>query len=277
MPDIRLPEIRIPKDMRPEDMPDLLRYWYAGSRARRHMVRRRFFEVDVGLRPLLGGRALDVGSAWGYNVMALTLLGMDTVGLDLVLDQFPAGRQIAAANSVALSLVGGNAAFLPFAPSSFRGISMVEVIEHVFEADRERVFRECFRVLEPGGLLVLSTPNHGGIVERLKRIVVRHPALQRRLPAMCYPAADMPRSDYHPYRYHKPWPTRQLTRTLERVGFRVRSEGYFLFVTKNTPDGAFCAVVGLEKILEKTPLLRRFAATLCLVAEKPGHDSPVSE
>jgi 2-polyprenyl-3-methyl-5-hydroxy-6-metoxy-1,4-benzoquinol methylase len=270
MADLRLPELRVPRDMRAEDMPDLLRYWYVGSRARRHMVRRRFLEVDAGLRPALGGRVLDIGSAWGYNVMALSHLGADAVGLDLVLEPFAAGRRIASENGLTLTVVGADAAVLPFSRSVFRGISMVEVIEHVFEDDRQALFDECFRVLAPGGLLALSTPNYGGLVERLKRVVTRYPALKKRLPTMCYPAPEMPRSSYHPHRYHKPWPARRLGQALERTGFRIRSQATFLFVTKNTPDGAFAMAAATERVLERIPVLRGLAATLCIVAEKPA-------
>ena len=62
--------------MKPEEMPDLLRYWYLGSRGRRHMGMRRFQQVDQRLVERAGARVLDIGSAWGYNVLALTRLGM---------------------------------------------------------------------------------------------------------------------------------------------------------------------------------------------------------
>jgi N-acetylglucosaminyldiphosphoundecaprenol N-acetyl-beta-D-mannosaminyltransferase len=46
---------------------------------------------------------------------------------------------------------------LPFASESFDAITMIEVLEHT---DSERqVLLECFRVLKPGGFLVLFVPN----------------------------------------------------------------------------------------------------------------------
>ena len=86
MSDVTIPDIQVPADMSREEMPDLLRYWYLGTRARRHMVLQRFREVDVELEQGNGRRCLDIGSAWGYNVMALSSLGMDVVGLDLIVD-----------------------------------------------------------------------------------------------------------------------------------------------------------------------------------------------
>jgi ubiquinone/menaquinone biosynthesis C-methylase UbiE len=272
MPDMRLPDIRVPDDMKRDEMPDLLRHWYLGTRARRYMARRRFFEVDVELQPELGGKVLDIGSAWGYNVMALGLLGAQPVGMDLVVDQFSAGKRIAGENGLDFRVLGADAAYLPFADSVFRAIAMVETIEHVFEKDRETVLGECYRVLEPGGRLVLSTPNYGSLVERIKRVVVTYPWMRRRLPAMCYPAEDMRRTDYHPYHYHRPWETPRITAALEGAGFRVTAQKCFLFVTKNTPDGAFPLASLLEKVLEKMPFVNRLAATLCVVADKPAQD-----
>ena len=267
MTELRLPDIRIPDDLSREDMPDLLRYWYLGTRSRRHMVLRRFHEVDVEIADN-DGSVLDIGSAWGYNVMALGKLGRDVVGMDLVPDQFPVGRRVADANDQAFKVLGADAVALPFADGTFRNITMVETFEHVFESDRVEVLKECLRVLENGGRIVLSTPNHGSVVERLKRLLVKVPALQRRLPTMCYPADQVDRDAYHPYQYHQPWTPSQIRTGLESAGFRVRTVKFFLFAYKNAPDGLFPLVSLTERILEKLPVIKRLAATVCLVADK---------
>ncbi len=263
-----LPRIDVPEDMRPDEMPDLLRYWYLGTRARRHMVLRRFAEVDVEIRRAGVGRILDIGSAWGYNVMALAKLGVTAIGMDLVTEPFAVGRRIAAANDVDLCVIGADVSSLPFRDGEFSGITMVETFEHVFEEDRGRAIAECHRVLERGGRLVVSTPNYGSLVERLKRLVVKFPWLRRALPTMCYPAGSVARSEYHPHQYHQPWAEEKISRELEEVGFNVLKIKRFLFVLKNTPDGFYPVLAFLEKILEKTPLVSRLAATVCVVAEK---------
>jgi ubiquinone/menaquinone biosynthesis C-methylase UbiE len=268
MDNLRLPDIRIPGDMKPDEMPDLLRYWYLGPRARRHMMLRRFEEVDREIGGDSSGRVLDVGSAWGYNVMALSLLGIKAVAMDLVVDQFASGQRVARENGLDFAALGGDAACLPFGDRTFNGITMVEVLEHVYEDDRPVMLRECHRVLAPGGTLVLSTPNYGSLVERFKRVVVKHAWLRKRLPTMCYPAEDVARSEYHPYQYHRPSSADRISRQLEDAGFTVRKSKYFLFVLKNTPDVLFPLLSMMERIVEKTPLLSRLAATLCLVAVK---------
>ncbi len=268
MADFKFPNIQVPSELEPSDMPDLLRYWYLGTRARRHMALRRFQEVDAELRAGPETRILDIGSAWGFNVMALGLLGFHVVGMDLIIDQFPVGGKIAEYNKTAFLVVGGDAADIPFEDACFDCVTMVETIEHIFQTDRVRAISECRRVLKEGGRLVLSTPNYQSFVERFKRFAVKYPGIQRRMPAMCYPAGDVSRATYHPYRYHQPSPEEEIRNLLENNGFRVKKKKYFLFVLKNTPNALFYPLLAAEKILEKLPFFRKLSETVCFVAEK---------
>jgi SAM-dependent methyltransferase len=49
------------------------------------------------------------------------------------------------------------AARLPFADASFDGVVSSEVLEHL--EDPHHLARECARILRPGGMFVLTTPN----------------------------------------------------------------------------------------------------------------------
>lgn len=264
-----LPELRVPETMSREEMPDLLRHWYLGPRARRHMMLRRFAEVDGEVGSGEGSRVLDIGSAWGFNVMALNRLGHRAVGLDLVVDQFAAGQTIADANGVAFDVLGADASLLPFSDESFDAITMVETFEHIYLDDRPRALSECYRVLRPGGWLVLSTPNHASAVERIKRLVGSRRWLRDRLPTMCYPEEGTPRGDYHPYRYHHPLPDERIVALLAGAGFTVRTVKHFLLTLKNTPDVLAPAFWRAEALVERLPGLRRLTATSCFSAVKP--------
>lgn len=264
-----LPDIQVPPDMTRDEMPDLLRHWYLGPPARHHMMLRRFAEVDGRLGAPPGARVLDVGSAWGFNVMALNRLGMRAVGVDIVPDQFPVGRRIADHNRVPFDVAGADASALPFGDETFDHISMVETFEHIYHDDRPRALAECLRVLKCGGVMVLSTPNHASVVERFKRVAVRHGWIRERLPSMCYPDGGTARHDYHPYRYHRPLPAGEIAGLLRGAGFEVLSTDYFLFTLKNTRDAMFRTGAAVERALERTPLVNRLGATVCLVARRP--------
>lgn len=265
---MRLPEIHVPEDIAPEDRPDLLRHWYLGPAARRHMMLRRFGEVDAELPA--SGDVLDIGSAWGFNVMALERMGYRAVGLDIVVDQFASGRAIAEANLVAFRVLGGDASALPFPDASFDAVTMVETFEHIYLDDRGAALAECRRVLRPGGTLVLSTPNHGSVVERFKRFTSRHRWMRSKLPTMCYPQEGIGRADYHPYRYHYPLPDDEIVAMVRGSGLEVHRVKHFLFMLKNTGRLLYPVLRALESVGERTPGLRGLAATVCVVARAPS-------
>ena len=262
-----LPDIQIPPDLARDDMPDLLRHWYLGPRARRHMMMRRFLEVDRHLDRARGARVLDVGSAWGFNVMALGRMGFEATGVDLIPTQFGVGKRIAEHNHVPFDVVAADAAALPFGDATFDFVTMVETFEHIYNDDRPRALAECRRVLGSRGRLVLSTPNHASVVERVKRVAVRHGWMRQRLPSMCLPQEGTARDDYHPYRYHHPLPDHEIAALVAHAGFRVVSMSHFLFVMKNTPDSLARPWQVGEQLLERTPVIRNFAATVCIVAD----------
>src|SRR5207248_1361323 len=92
-------------------------------------------------------RVLDVGCGSSRIIGSGRL-----VGLDIVLGKLRYARRYEN------PLVHGSIFELPFKDASFDCVICSEVIEHV-PAD-ERVFSELERVLEPGGRLILGTPDY---------------------------------------------------------------------------------------------------------------------
>lgn len=263
------PEPVIPSGIPDERFPDLLRNWFLGSKARAYLSRRRYFEVTGLLRGTPKGRALDAGCGWGYNLFLLARGGMSPVGIDIVQNDFFAARKIADANGYAADLAGADISALPFAPETFMAVAAVETFEHIFEPDRAAAAREAWRVLRPGGALAISTPNYYSIVEAGKRAIVRAGFLKRLFPPMCYPAGDVKREEYHPYRYHKPAPRGEIARLLADAGFRVERARTVIFIWKNVPDRLFPLARFVESVLERLPLARELGSTLVLLARKP--------
>ncbi len=263
-----IPEPVIPDEIPKDRFPDLLRNWHLGSRARRYLSRRRFQAVTGLLRDGARGRALDAGCGWGYNLFLLARAGFAPFGIDIVQNDFHAAREIARANSYDPGLVGADMSALPFISNAFAAVTAVETLEHIFEPDRMDALRETRRVLAPAGTLALSTPNYSSIIERGKRFIVKFPCLERLFPKMCYPADNIGRDEYHPYRYHKPVPGKKLKAMLEEAGFSVVGMRTIIFIWKNVPDPFFPLAMFFESILERIPLVRSLGSTLVVLAKK---------
>jgi 2-polyprenyl-3-methyl-5-hydroxy-6-metoxy-1,4-benzoquinol methylase len=258
----------IPAGIPEERVPPLLKWWYQGSRARRHLYVRRVSEVLelVGAAPR--GRVLDVGCGWGLTLFSLEREGFTPFGVDLVQDDFYVARRIAAANDLGCRLVRANASALPFRSRTFVAVTAVETFEHIYEEDREKAVKEVAGVLRPGGTFVLSTPNYWSLVERVKRLAVRFPVLRRMLPYTHLPRGDTGRDEYHPWRYHKPIRVQRLKALLEAVGFTVLATRSILFTYKYCPDRLFPLARIIESFLERLPLIRNLASTMLVCARR---------
>jgi ubiquinone/menaquinone biosynthesis C-methylase UbiE len=265
-----IPEPVIPAGIPPEKMPSLLENWFLGSKARRWLSRRRFVTVTSMLPAGEGRRALDIGCGWGYNLFLLGRRGYDPYGIDIVQNDFAAAVAISKANGSEASLCGADMSGLPFGDGTFAAVTAVETFEHVFHPDRPAAVREVMRVLEPGGVFVLSTPNYYSLVETGKRIANRLPFLKKALPGMCYPVGDIERGDYHPYSYHRPARAAEIGSLLEKEGFEVTCVKRIIFVLKNVPDPLFPAARGLERLMECIPPVSLLASTLVVRAFRPA-------
>lgn len=118
-------------------------YWF-----RRHEV------VYQQLLPRCAGRVvLEAGSGEGYgaNMIAgvatsVTCLDYDASAAAHVHDRYSG-----------VGMLRGNLAQLPLKDASVDVVVNFQVIEHLW--DQGQFLDECFRVLAPGGVLLISTPN----------------------------------------------------------------------------------------------------------------------
>ncbi len=121
--------------------------WRAGQERRLQMIRR-------AVPQLASSRVLVDGCGLGMYVRALSPLARQVFGLDIEVDRVREGKRSGIAG-----LLAGQAEALPFASNAFEAVLSHEVLEHV--ADDRKALREIFRVLRPGGRLVLFVPNRG--------------------------------------------------------------------------------------------------------------------
>lgn len=56
---------------------------------------------------------------------------------------------------------------LLYADNNFDKIIMLEVLEHLPEHTEKKALKECYRLLKPGGTLIISTPHNNLLSERL--------------------------------------------------------------------------------------------------------------
>ncbi len=100
-------------------------------------------------------RVLDLGSGRGFYLSFMRELYPDANVVGLELDRpllRTALKRVAGAR-----VVNASAYALPFSDGAFDRILFSEVIEHI--PDDERAMQEITRVLAPGGILALTTPN----------------------------------------------------------------------------------------------------------------------
>jgi len=105
------------------------------------------------------GRLLDVGCGSGLNLDRMRALGWVTRGVD-----FDA-RAVEAARARGLDVTVGDVFSPSFGDATFDAVFLGHVIEHV--TNPAETIRECFRVLAPGGSLVMVTPNAASWGHRL--------------------------------------------------------------------------------------------------------------
>ena len=125
-------------------------YWF-----RRHEV---VYAWTASLVPRVQARlgrdpvVLDAGCGEGYGTQALAAR-WPTLALDY--DEWTA-QHLARAHPT-LPAVRGNLTALPLRDDAADVVVSLQTVEHVW--DQPRFVAECARVLRPGGVLVLSTPN----------------------------------------------------------------------------------------------------------------------
>jgi SAM-dependent methyltransferase len=105
-----------------------------------------------------GRRVLDAACGEGYGTALLAAAAADAVGVD-VDPAVVAHARARHGERARLRYQEGSVIALPFAAASFDLVVSFETIEHLAGGDQPRMLAEFARVLAPGGVLLLSSPN----------------------------------------------------------------------------------------------------------------------
>ncbi|HEX9775393.1 MAG TPA: class I SAM-dependent methyltransferase [Actinomycetota bacterium] len=100
-----------------------------------------------------GTRVLDAGCGEGYGTELLAARATAVHALDL---EWPVVAR-ARARYPRTGFGAGNLVAMPFAAGTFDAVVSLQVIEHLHTP--QEFLAECKRVLRPGGLILVSTPN----------------------------------------------------------------------------------------------------------------------
>lgn len=104
------------------------------------------------------GKLLDVGCSPGHLAMALTLAGFEVTGVDCH-PGYPERYMPAAwREKLHIQFVDMEHSNLPYEDNSFDYITCCEMMEHIAIRPPLEILNELYRVLRPGGIFLLSTP-----------------------------------------------------------------------------------------------------------------------
>jgi SAM-dependent methyltransferase len=104
------------------------------------------------------GRLVDIGAATGYFIKLAKSMGWSVEGVEIGDSAAEAGRK------AGLKMLTGTIAELPLS-NKFDAITMFDVIEHVENPLAD--LKKAHELLNPGGALVIITPNSGSIYARM--------------------------------------------------------------------------------------------------------------
>jgi SAM-dependent methyltransferase len=111
-------------------------------------------------------RILDVGAQFGSLTVYAVKLGCRAAAVDYG-PAAKAFQKVAADQGVDCKECDVGAEALPFPDNQFDFVTYTDVMEH-HSFSPKRVLQEIHRVLAPGGRVIVVTPNHASIYNRLK-------------------------------------------------------------------------------------------------------------
>ncbi len=115
----------------------------------------------IGSIPL--GRVLDLGCSPGHIAYAMVLAGFDLIGIDYhpgYSERFVPPRW---RDRLEIRYIDIEKNDLPYPDASFDCVTCCEVMEHIAIRHPKEIVNDVYRVLKPGGVFLMTTPNVANI------------------------------------------------------------------------------------------------------------------
>ena len=113
---------------------------------------------------------LDIGCGPGTFIGTLKSAAL-SIGVDIAEDQIAYAQSRYGSPNHQFKWVDSGP--LPFEAGTFQVVTIIELIEHLSMEDNLALMQEAFRVLQPNGLVLVSTPNYASLWPLVERLVNR--------------------------------------------------------------------------------------------------------
>jgi 2-polyprenyl-3-methyl-5-hydroxy-6-metoxy-1,4-benzoquinol methylase len=141
-------------------------YFHVDSEGKSDIYRKNFEELRLrdiaifSLGDVQNTSILDVGCGSGLYLVTFLKLGAKYVaGQDIDESSINCAKGITEKLNLNADLKIGDCSNLQFADNTFDFVFSGDVFEHITEKKKDETLKEIFRVLKPGGTVVIKTPN----------------------------------------------------------------------------------------------------------------------
>jgi SAM-dependent methyltransferase len=217
--------------------------------------------------PLEGKSAIDCGCGAGEYVRALTALGADAWGIEYSAEKIGEAQRLGGLPEGRVAV--GDIEAIEFSDERFDVALVNEVLEHVPRDDRG--IREVHRILKPGGVALIFSPNRLYPFETHGVSLRSGAKVPHYIPLVPYVPVRLGLFQYWARNYW-PWELRALVRA---GGFSIEHCAYVWQTFENISGHQPRWIAALSPLLraiaralEVTPVLRAFGVSQLIVARK---------
>lgn len=226
-----------------------------------------FYRRDSRLRSaqkmISGKNVLDIGCHLGFFSRILAENGKEVVGIDVLESSINIAKTFNQVKGVEYKC--GDIFNLKFRDNEFDSIVFLETIEHVQEP--VKFLREFFRILKPGGNLVISTPNSVSYINILHQLLLFTKKGQNKY---IYSLKTEPRNTGTQLDHVFAWDFRTILRLLIRNGFEYSGHKFAgAYPLKLRIGKLSLNIMGNNELKFLLPLLGPYLMTLIVSVKKP--------